>query len=108
MPPNNIHKGKMFSRDIGEKEKRKLNARRNGGRSIWVGMGLFGMVGWTVTVPALLGAMTGRWLDKKYPVTFSWTLTLLITGLIAGCLIAGRWVKNENKKINKNEEADDE
>ncbi len=108
MLPDNTNKEKMFSRDIGEKEKRKLNAQRNGGRSIWAGMGLFGMVGWTVTVPALLGAMMGSWMDKKHPVSFSWTLTLLITGIITGCLIAGRWVKNENKKINKNKEVDDE
>ncbi len=98
----------MFSREVGEKEKRKLKARRSDGRSIWAGMGLLGMVGWTVTVPALLGALLGKWLDKKYPVSFSWTLTFLIIGIMAGCGMAWRWVKNENKKINKNGEGDHE
>ena len=62
-------------------------------RSVWSGLGMFGMVGWSVAVPTLLGAALGIWLDKKYPESFSWTLTFLISGLFTGCVIAWYWVQ---------------
>lgn len=87
-----------FSQQIAEKEKRKLKALRENKQSVWSGLGMFGMVGWSVSVPALLGAALGRWLDKKYPEAFSWTLTLLIAGLFIGCAIAWNWITKENKE----------
>lgn len=93
-----------FSREIGEKEKRRLKARGIRKRSEWAGMGLFGMVGWSVVVPALLGTALGVWLDKKYPQHFSWTLTFLMGGLITGCVIAWNWVAKENNEMHKNTE----
>lgn len=88
-----------FGNEVGEKEMRKLKALRQKKRSIWFGLGMFGMVGWSVAVPTLLGAMLGIWLDKTYPVSISWTLTLLIAGLFSGCLIAWHWVAKELKEI---------
>ena len=69
-------------------------------KRIWSGLGMFGMVGWSVAVPTLLGAILGVWLDKVYPQSFSWTLTFLITGLLIGCVIAWFWVANEDKDMN--------
>lgn len=60
-----------------------------------MGLGMFGMVGWSVAVPTLLGVALGIWLDKTFPQSFSWTLTGLILGLIAGCVIAWNWVIKE-------------
>jgi ATP synthase protein I len=96
-----------FSRMIGEKERRKLEAKRLEKKSVWSGLGLFGMIGWSVVVPALAGTALGMWLDKKHPQSFSWTLTCLVTGLIIGCLIAWRWVAKENKEIHQNQENDE-
>ena len=96
-----------FSTKVGEKEERRLQAQRHK-KSVWSGLGLFGMVGWSVAVPALLGTAFGVWLDKRYKVSFSWTLSLLITGLIIGCLIAWSWVQKENKEIHKNKEDENE
>jgi ATP synthase protein I len=67
-----------------------------------MGLGMLGIVGWSVVVPALLGALLGRWLDKKYPESFSWTLTLLMTGVYIGGEIAWRWLDKEQKKITEN------
>ncbi|MGH8094106.1 MAG: AtpZ/AtpI family protein [Chthoniobacterales bacterium] len=97
-----------FSREVGVKETRKLRARRRGTESVWFGFGMFGLVGWSVTVPTFLGAMLGLWLDKHYPGQHSWTLTLLIVGLTIGCLNAWHWVSRENNAMrdeseNKNE-----
>ena len=68
-------------------------------KSVWFGLGMFGMVGWSVVVPAVAGALIGVWLDKKHPVAFSWTVSLLIAGLVIGCLIAWYWVRSEDKEI---------
>jgi len=91
-----------FCKDVGEKAQRKLKALHNDKKSVWFGLGMMGIVGWTIVVPTLLGALLGIWLDKKYPETFSWTLTGLILGLFAGCLIAWRWVNKEHTEINQN------
>mgnify|MGYP001547681530 CR=1 FL=1 len=96
-----------FRRPIGDKEQLRMKAQRDK-RSVWSGFGLFGMVGWSVAVPALSGVALGWWLDKKYPQHFSWTLTGLLAGLIAGCVIAWNWVSKENKAIHKDKEDPDE
>jgi ATP synthase protein I len=88
-----------FSQKVGEKEKRKLKALDNK-HSLWFGLGMFGMVGWSVVVPMLLGAGLGIWLDKNYPQSFSWTITLLFGGLFSGCIIAWNWVNKEHKAMN--------
>jgi ATP synthase protein I len=59
---------------------------------------MFGIVGWSVAIPTLLGVALGVWLDIVLPTPFSWTLTLLFTGIVAGCLNAWYWVKRESKK----------
>lgn len=88
-----------FSRQIGEKAARKLKARRHASRTIWHGLGMMGLVGWSVAVPTLLGAALGLWLDRHSPAPHSWTLSLLLLGLLLGCLVAWQWVARENKKI---------
>ena len=95
-PAENKKEGDFFSKEVSEKEKRKLRAQRENNGSVWSGLGMFGMVGWSVAVPTLLGAAVGIWLDKKYPVSFSWTLSWLILGLFSGCLIAWYWVPKNN------------
>lgn len=90
-----------FSRQVAEKEKRKLNAMRNKNSSVWMGLGMFGMVGWSVAVPTILGAVLGIWLDKTYTQSFSWTLSLMMLGLVAGAFIGWLWVNKEEKEINK-------
>ncbi len=89
-----------FEQLIGNKEERKLEAKRNPA-SIWSGLGLFGMVGWSVAVPTILGIALGYWLDKKLDTDFSWTLSLLFGGLILGCIMAWSWVDKEDKNIHK-------
>lgn len=86
----------VFQRMISKKENRKLKALGEKKRAEWFGLGMFGMVGWSIVVPTFLGTIGGLWLDKNYPQTFSWTLTCLISGLAAGCLIAWNWVNKQD------------
>ena len=90
-----------FSNLINEKAKRKLKALNGKHQSVWFGLGMFGIIGWTIAVPTLLGTTLGIYLDNKYPESFSWTLTCLILGLIAGCFISWNWIIKEHNEINK-------
>jgi ATP synthase protein I len=103
-PDTNIKDKNEFSDYIAEKEKRKQNALRENTGSVWSGLGMFGMVGWSVAVPTLLGAALGIWLDKKNHQSFSWTLTCLMVGLVAGSAIAWSWVNKEDKGMHQNKD----
>lgn len=107
MKEEKINQHKSFGNVVGEKEERKLKAQRDN-KSVWAGLGLFGMIGWSIAVPTILGAALGIWLDKSSKEEFSWTLSLLVAGLMLGCVIAWNWVQKENKEIhNKNEDGNE-
>lgn len=107
-PKPDEHRNSTFIHQVGRQEARKLLAQRNVTQTIWSGLGMMGLVGWSVVVPTLLGAALGIWLDKRYPGIHSWTLTLLIIGLFIGCLNAWHWVAKEDREMRKNMEAHDE
>lgn len=108
METGNKKASDSYSRQISAKEARKRKALHNEKRSIWFGLGMMGIVGWTVTVPTIAGAAFGIWLDQKYPESFSWTLSGLIAGLVTGCLIAWHWISKEHQEMNQNNTEDDE
>jgi ATP synthase protein I len=93
-----------LSRRVGDKASRKLRAQRDGYRSVWSGLGMLGLVGWSVTIPALVGAMIGAWIDRHRHGAHSWTLALLVAGLVLGCWVALHWVWKEHKQINNEQE----
>jgi len=97
-----------FVGQVGAKATRKLKARRNSTRGVWFGLGMMGLIGWSVVVPTLLGAALGRWLDRRHPGAYSWTLALLVAGLAIGCLNAWHWVTKEDKAMRDEPEDDDE
>ena len=97
-----------FTAQVGTRAARKLKARRHASQGVWFGLGMIGLVGWSVVVPTLLGAALGLWLDEKHPGAHSWTLALLVAGLTIGCLNAWHWVAKEDKAMRDEQEADDE
>jgi len=102
---NEEHRAKVaneetnFSRQVAAQAARKLKAQRGATKGIWFGLGMSGLIGWSVTVPTLIGAAVGIWVDKHYPSAFSWTLMLLFLGLIVGCFNAWHWVDSEYKEM---------
>ena len=96
-----------FSREVGAQAARKLKARRNATPGVWFGLGMMGLIGWSVVLPTLLGAMLGIWLDKRHPGRHSWTLMLLLSGLIIGCVNAWHWVDKEDKAMREEQENHD-
>ena len=99
--PNNIPPkgGGKLADQIGAKAAHKLKARRQAHPGVWFGLGMMGLIGWSVVVPTLLGAMLGLWLDKNHPGSHSWTLALLTVGLVIGCVNAWHWVDKEDKAM---------
>jgi ATP synthase protein I len=69
---------------------------------------MMGLIGWSVTVPTLLGAALGLWLDRHHPGKLNWTLALMMAGLAIGCLNAWHWVAKEDRKIRAAREDGDE
>ena len=97
-----------FSREVGAKAARKLKARRNSTPGVWFGLGMMGLVGWSVAVPTLLGAALGIWLDKQHSGQYSWTLALLVAGLVIGCFNAWIWIAKEDKAMREEQEDNDD
>lgn len=91
--------GAGFAAAIGAQAARRARARRNAGRGVWFGLGMTGLIGWSVVVPTLLGAALGGWLDHTHPGGRSWTLALLVAGLMLGCWNAWHWVAVEQAKL---------
>ena len=97
-----------FAREVGAKAARKLRARRNPTPGVWFGLGMMGLIGWSVAIPTLLGAALGLWLDRRHTGAHSWTLALLAAGLAVGCWNAWHWVSREDKAMREEREADGE
>lgn len=93
---------------VGAKAARKLRAQRHVTRTVWFGLGMMGLIGWSVAIPTLLGAALGIWLDRHYPGGRSWTLALLVAGLALGCWNAWHWVSKEDQAIKNEQEDGDE
>ena len=83
---------------------RKLKAQRTADRPTWFGLGMLGTIGWSVAVPTLAGALLGAWWDRHHPGSRSWTLPLLVAGLVLGCANAWHWISAEDKAMRDSED----
>jgi ATP synthase protein I len=99
----NLSLEERFKRQVVAQERRKLRARRQRS-ALWAGFGMLGIVGWSVGMPTLLGAVLGMWLDRHHPATRSWTVSLLFAGLVVGCFNAWRWLAHEQQAIHEEDE----
>src|SRR5665647_3912284 len=107
--PGKTSKGESsLAEQVSTKAARRLKAQRNATPGVWFGLGLMGVIGWSVVVPTLLGAALGLWLDRRYPGGRTWTLALLMAGLTLGCLNAWHWVSKEDQAMREEQENDDE
>ncbi len=95
-----------LAQEVDASAKRKLKARKHQAHGVWFGLGMMGLIGWSVVVPTLLGAALGIWLDKNQPGQHSWTLALLVGGLVLGCFNAWHWVTKEDRAIRQEQEDD--
>lgn len=101
-PANTMHNS--FLKKVARKEERKIRGRREKEHyGVWFGLGTIGVVGWSVAIPTLIGIAVGVWIDRTWPSGYSWTLMLLIIGVILGCMNAWFWVKRESGTSDRRE-----
>ena len=82
-------------REVGVKQERIERGRSRKG-NLASSIAILGVVGWSVTVPTVLGVIAGVWIDRHWPSRISWTLTLLLAGLVIGCWNA--WLRIEREQ----------
>ncbi|EDX82950.1 F0F1-ATPase subunit, putative [Synechococcus sp. PCC 7335] len=99
MKPEHPHRQRQkedFLKKISRKSQRKLKAQRSRSQA-WIGMRMFGLVGWAVSIPTLIGIALGVWIDRQVQSQYSWTLMLLIVGIALGCFNGWYWIEKESK-----------
>jgi ATP synthase protein I len=90
-----------FTKKVGSKEARRVKGKTQKDETIWFGLGMVGVVGWSVAIPTLVFTAIGLWIDRSWPSRFSWALMLLIMGVTVGCMNAWYWVKKAQQDIMK-------
>lgn len=98
-----VTSGNKFPQRVSAREQRKMDADRQD-RKVWFGLGTFGMVGWSISVPAVAAAFLGVWIDSRQPGRYSWTLMLFMAGLCLGCYNAWYWIQKEGRTTNDKKE----
>ncbi len=97
-----IASDEMHSREMQRlvlrKSLRRRRARLYNQDSIWVWLGTFGLVGWTVMVPTLAGLAFGVFLDDRVDSSLSFAITFLIAGVGVGLSMAWYWVRQESDR----------
>lgn len=91
-----LQDGESFARAVAEKEERKLRARGKR-QTLFFGMGMFGLVGWSLAVPVVVCLWIGIELDRLRQSEISWTITLLVLGFVIGAINAWYWIERERR-----------
>jgi len=53
---------------------------------------MMGTIGWSVSVPTVIGVLLGRWLDGRLDSVPVFTIFLMLAGVGMGCVTAWRLV----------------
>ncbi len=104
-PTSAIRGGSHLVREVGVKADRKIRAHRHRAPGLWFGLGMMGVVGWSVAVPTLTGALLGVYLDQNFnSEKHSWTLSLIVAGICIGCFNAWNWIHREIRNLDDDDQ----
>lgn len=85
-------------KQVQKKAEQMRKTRQRKAYSPLQGFSAFGVIGWSVAVPTVLGAIAGKWLNNAAPQSFSWVLALMLAGLVIGIIVAWDWIgKNQDE-----------
>lgn len=62
------------------------------------GLGVFGVIGWSIAIPTVGGAFLGVWLNRVAPQSFSWPIALILGGVVVGAMVAWNWIDKTRDK----------
>jgi ATP synthase protein I len=83
---------------VAEVRRQAERAKTSRDAPFWRRFASVGAIGWMISLPAVLGALAGRWLDVQFKSGIFWTLSLLLAGVALGCASAWRHVSGELKE----------
>lgn len=92
LPPS----AERMIREVGQRQA-QIERGRAEKKTILSSIAILGVVGWSITVPTVVGVVIGMWIDGRWPSRFSWTLMLLIAGLASGCVNAWMRIQKERR-----------
>ena len=80
-----------------ERDVDRLERREPPGESFWRSLSVLGVVGWSIALPAALGAWLGHRLDLRFETGVRFTLMLLVVGVTLGSVVAWRIVREHRE-----------
>ena len=69
---------------------------------------MMGLIGWSVAIPTAARRGARSLAGQAASGQHSWTLALLVAGLVLGCFNAWHWVAKEDKAMREEQGDDDE
>ena len=87
-----------FVEEISAEEKRRIKGRHRKHKEVWFGLGMMGIIGWSVSIPTIAGLAVGIWADSLRDTSISWTLTGIFIGLMTGVITAWYWIRHEQEQ----------
>ena len=87
-----------FVEEISAAEERRIRERHRKDKEVWFGLGMMGIIGWSVSIPTMAGLALGIWLDSLGNSSISWTLTGIFAGLATGVISAWYWIRHEQEE----------
>lgn len=76
-------------------------ARKHKAASPLLGLSTFGVIGWSIALPTVMGAFLGRWLNDVAPQEFSWPIALILGGLVLGIAFAWNTISEAQQAAEK-------
>jgi len=83
---------RSLDRDVDRYRRRELS-----GGTFWRSLSVLGTVGWSIALPATLGAWLGHRLDLRFGTGVRFTLMLLTAGVAFGSVVAWRVIHSHRE-----------
>jgi ATP synthase protein I len=81
-PPSEDRSTREVVREIDRLEQLEREAQTRRGRSLWVQVSRVGTLGWLIALPIVGGALLGHLLDRRFDTGLTFTLAMLLLGLV--------------------------
>lgn len=82
---------------VRRREGREAEWHATGERSVWQNLSMIGALGWMIVVPALLGGLLGRWIDRLTGQPIFWSATCIVLGIALGSWMAWKRARGEGE-----------